>query len=133
MNTQSDPIRSASEKLANGLFNDALEEALAAIPSRLSDLQRGSAHYVIGCSLNELGRTQEALPHFLESVTAMPTNEPMLIAHVQDEIARIQLGNGFLGPAMFFIDMAIANFELSGSVEMKEKSQLVKEEILKKQ
>jgi hypothetical protein len=34
---------------------------------------------------------------------------------------------------MFFIDMAIANFELSGSVEMKEKSQLVKEEILKKQ
>ncbi len=78
----------------------------------------------------ELGDYKDALPYLLESHTTFPTTEPLLIGHVQDEIARIQFNLKFYTSALFFTEMAIANFELGGNAEMKASCEALREEIL---
>jgi hypothetical protein len=71
-----------------------------------------------------------ALPFLLESHVTFPSSEPSLIGHVQDEIARIQTNLKFYTSALFFIEMAISNFELGGNAEMKASCEALREEIL---
>jgi hypothetical protein len=66
----------------------------------------------------------------LESLSTFPTSEPSLIGHVQDEIARIQVNLKFYTSALFFIEMAISNFDLGGNAEMKASCEALREEIL---
>jgi hypothetical protein len=60
----------------------------------------------------------------------LPTTETLLIAHVQDELARAQFNLKNFNSALFFIQMAISNFELGGNAEMKASCEALREEIL---
>ncbi len=126
MNNQQTP----AEKLAAGLYEEALADAKLLLKSTGSDLERGQAYYVIGCVLNEFGDRLGALENLLEAVTLFPTSQPLLVAHAQDELARLQHANGFMSSALFFTEMAITNFELGGNTVMKESSEKLREEIL---
>ncbi len=126
MNNQQTP----ADKLAAGDFEAALTGARLILNSTSSDVERGQAHFVIGCALNELGDSSSALKHLLEAVTLFPTSEPLLVAHAQDELARLQFKNGLQSSALFFIEMAISNFELGGNIEMKKSCEEIREAIL---
>jgi hypothetical protein len=90
------------------------------LSSASNDIERGQTYFLIGCALNELGENTGALEILLEAVTVLPIFQPLLVAHAQDELARMQYSNGFMSSALFFIEMAIANFELGGNTAMKE-------------
>ena len=111
-------------------FEVALSEAQKLLAQPLAPLDAATCLYIIGCTKKELGDDKDALPFLLESHTTFPPTEPLLIGHVQDEIARIQLSLKFYASALFFIEMAISNFELGGNAEMKASCQAIREEIL---
>ena len=98
--------------------------------SASNDVERGQTYFLFGCALNELGENSGALENLLEAVTVFPIFQPLLVAHAQDELARMQYSNGFMSSALFFIEMAIANFELGGNTAMKESCEKLREAIL---
>ena len=111
-------------------FDAALSEAQNLLKRPLAQLDAATCLYTIGCVKKELGDIAGALPFLLEAHATFPTTEPLLIGHVQDEIARIQLNLKFYTSALFFIEMAISNFDLGGNAEMKASCEALREEIL---
>ena len=116
--------------MSMGKFESAITEAEKLLKGDLPPLAIASCLYAIGCAKKELGEDKDALPFLLESHATFPITEPLLIGHVQDEIARIQFNLKFYTSALFFAEMAIANFELGGNAEMKASCEALREEIL---
>ena len=131
---QSDIERLTAE-LSSGKFQEVLDRATLLLPLAKSRLQRGACHFLIGAALNEQGNSDEALPHFLEATLTYPTDQPFLVGHAQLEVSEIQNEKGLNESALFFIDMAISNFdliqEIAGTAEVKVECKNLREKILK--
>lgn len=128
-------IESASTKLSLRQFQEVLDEASQLLPKAKTKLHRATCHFLIGAALNEQGNSDAALPHFLEATLTYPTDQPFLVGHAQLEVSEIQNERGLNESALFFIDMAISNFdlgeELPGTAGMKQNCRMLKEKILK--
>ena len=128
-------IESASTKLSLRQFQEVLDEASQLLPKAKTKLHRATCHFLIGAALNEQGNSDAALPHFLEATLTYPTDQPFLVGHAQLEVSEIQNEKGLNESALFFIDMAISNFdlgeELPGTAGMKQDCRMLKEKILK--
>ena len=122
-------------KLSSGNYQQVLDEASQLLPKAKTRLHRAACHFLIGAALNELGSSDEALPHFLEATLTYPTDQPFLVGHAQLEVSEIQNEKGLNESALFFIDMAISNFdlieEIPGTAEVKEDCNNLREKILK--
>ena len=122
-------------KLSSGNYQQVLDEASQLLPKAKTRLHRAACHFLIGAALNELGDSDEALPHFLEATLTYPTDQPFLVGHAQLEVSEIQNEKGLNESALFFIDMAISNFylieEIPGTAEVKEDCNNLREKILK--
>ena len=122
-------------KLSSGNYQQVLDEASQLLPKAKTRLHRAAYHFLIGAALNELGNNDEALPHFLEATLTYPTDQPFLVGHAQLEVSEIQNEKGLNESALFFIDMAISNFdlieEIPGTAEVKEDCNNLREKILK--
>ena len=129
-------IEKVTAQLSSGQFQEVLDEAFELLLKAKTKLHRGACHFLIGAALNELGNSDIALPHFLEATLTYPTDQPFLVGHAQLEVSEIQIKKGLNESALFFIDMAISNFdlgeELPGTAGMKQDCRMLKEEILKK-
>ena len=128
-------IENITANLSLGQFQKVLDEASRLLPRTKTRLHRAACHFLIGAALNELGNSDEALPHFLEATLTYPTDQPFLVAHAQLEVSEIQNKNGLNESALFFIDMAISNFdlidEISGTAEVKKDCDNLRKKILK--
>ena len=122
-------------KLSSGNYQQVLDEASQLLPKAKTRLHRAACHFLIGAALNELGNSDEALPHFLEATLTYPTDQPFLVGHAQLEVSEIQNEKGLNESALFFIDMAISNFdlieEIPGTAEVKKDCNNLREKILK--
>ena len=131
---QSD-LEQINAKLSAAKYQEVLDEASQLLPKAKTRLHRAACHFLIGAALNELGSSDEALPHFLEATLTYPTDQPFLVAHAQLEVSEIQNKKGLNESALFFIDMAISNFnlidEISGTAEVKKDCNNLREKILK--
>ena len=121
-------------KLSSGNYQQVLDEASQLLPKAKTRLHRAACHFLIGAALNELGNSDEALPHFLEATLTYPTDQPFLVGHAQLEVSEIQNEKGLNESALFFIDMAISNFdlieEIPGTAEVKKDCNDLREKIL---
>ena len=128
-------VEQINKKLSMGQFQVVLGEASQLLPKAKTRLHRAACHFLIGAALNELGNSDEALPHFLEATLTYPTDQPFLVGHAQLEVSEIQNKKGLNESALFFIDMAISNFdlidEISGTAEVKKDCNNLREKILK--
>jgi tetratricopeptide (TPR) repeat protein len=131
---QSD-LEQINAKLSAAKYREVLDEASQLLPKADTRLHRAACHFLIGAALNELGSSDEALPHFLEATLTYPTDQPFLVGHAQLEVSEIQNEKGLNESALFFIDMAISNFdlieEIPGTAEVKEDCNNLREKILK--
>jgi tetratricopeptide (TPR) repeat protein len=131
---QSD-LEQINAKLSAAKYREVLDEASQLLPKADTRLHRAACHFLIGAALNELGSSDEALPHFLEATLTYPTDQPFLVGHAQLEVSEIQNEKGLNESAFFFIDMAISNFdlidEIPGTAEVKEDCNNLREKILK--
>ena len=131
---QSD-LEQINAKLSAAKYREVLDEASQLLPKADTRLHRAACHFLIGAALNELGSSDEALPHFLEATLTYPTDRPFLVGHAQLEVSEIQNEKGLNESALFFIDMAISNFdlidEIPGTSEVKEECKNLREKILK--
>jgi len=122
-------------KLSSGHYQEVLDEASQLLPKARTRLHRAACHFLIGAALNEQGNSDQALPHFLEATLTYPTDQPFLVGHAQLEVSEIQNKKGLNESALFFIDMAISNFdlidEISGTAEVKKDCNNLREKILK--
>ena len=122
-------------KLSSGNYQQVLDEASQLLPKAKTRLNRAACHFLIGAALNELGNSDEALPHFLEATLTYPTDQPFLVGHAQLEVSEIQNEKGLNESALFFIDMAISNFdlieEIPGTAQVKKDCNNLREKILK--
>ena len=127
-------LEKINAKLSSGQFQEVLEEASQLLPKDKTRLHRAACHFLIGAALKNLGNGSEALPHFLEATLAYPTDQPFLVGHAQLEVSEIQNEKGLNESALFFIDMAISNFdlieEIPGTAEVKEDCNNLREKIL---
>jgi len=132
--SQSD-LEKVNAKLSSGKYQEVLDEASQLLPKAKTRLHRAACHFLIGAALNELRNSNEALPHFLEATLTYPTDQPFLVGHAQLEVSEIQNKKGLNESALFFIDMAISNFdlgqELPGTAGMKQDCRMLKDKILK--
>jgi tetratricopeptide (TPR) repeat protein len=126
----SDPLSSLEQLMAEGKFEETIIEAQKLLGGNPSLLDSGSFLYSIGRAKSELDDGIGAIPFFLEALSTFPTTETLLIAHVQDELARVQFNLNNFNSALFFIEMAISNFDLGGNAEMKASCEALREEIL---
>jgi tetratricopeptide (TPR) repeat protein len=121
-------------KLSSGHYQEVLDEASQLLPRAKTRLHRAACHFLIGAALNELGNSDEALPHFLEATLTYPTDQPFLVGHAQLEVSEIQNEKGLNESALFFIDMAISNFglmqEMAGTPEVKEQCNNLRKKIV---
>ena len=128
-------LDNAMSKLSSGHCQEVLDEASQLLPKARTRLHRAACHFLIGAALNEQGNSAAALPHFLEATLTYPTDQPFLVGHAQLEVSEIQNKKGLNESALFFIDMAISNFELmqemAGTPEVKEECNNLREKILK--
>ena len=128
-------LEQINAKLSAAKYQEVLDEASQLLPKAKTRLHRAACHFLIGAALNELGSSDEALPHFLEATLTYPTDQPFLVAHAQLEVSEIQNEKGLNESALFFIDMAISNFdlieEIPGTAEVKEDCNNLREKILK--
>jgi len=124
-------VNSLMGLMGSGKFGEAIFAAQKLLEEAQSPLDIATCLYTIGCAKNALGDTAGALPFLLESLSTFPTSEPLLIGHVQDELARIQVHFKCFHSALFFVEMAISNFELGGNPEMKASCDDLREEILR--
>ena len=128
-------VEQINKKLSMGQFQVVLDEASQLLPKAKTRLHRAACHFLIGAALNELGDSDKALPHFLEATLTYPTDQPFLVGHAQLEVSEIQNEKGLNESALFFIDMAISNFdlieEIPGTAEVKEDCNNLREKILK--
>lgn len=131
---QSD-LEQINAKLSAAKYQEVLDEASQLLPKAKTRLHRAACHFLIGAALNELGSSDEALPHFLEATLTYPTDQPFLVGHAQLEVSERQNKKGLNESALFFIDMAISNFnlidEISGTAEVKKDCNNLREKILK--
>ena len=116
--------------MAEGRFEDAMFAAQKLMKEALPPLDFATCLYTLGCAKKELGEAEKALPFLLESLSTFPQTESLLIGHVQDELARVQSDLKLYNSALFFIEMAISNFELGGNAEMKASCEALRKEIL---
>ena len=123
-------VNSLIGMMSEGRFGDVIIEAQKLLEDDLAPLDLAACLYTIGCAKKELGGAEKALPFLLESLSTFPETESLLIGHVQDELARVQFDLKLYNSALFFIEMAISNFELGGNAEMKASCQAFREEIL---
>ena len=128
-------LEKVNAKLSSGQFQEVLNEASQLIMKAKTKLHRATCHFLIGAALKNLGNGNEALPHFLEATLAYPKDQPFLVGHAQLEVSEIQNEKGLNESALFFIDMAISNFdlidEIPGTSEVKEECKNLREKILK--
>jgi len=131
--SQSD-LENVNAKLLSGRYQEVLDEASLLLPKAKTRLHRAACHFLIGAALNEQGNSDEALPHFLEATLTYPTDQPFLVGHAQLEVSEIQNEKGLNESALFFVDMAISNFdliqEITGTAEVKEECKNLREKIL---
>jgi len=123
-------VNSLMELIGAGKYKDAMIEAEKFLKEDLSPLDLASCLYTIGCAKKELGDAEGAISFLLESLSTFPSSEPLLIGHVQDELARVQFHLKFYNSALFFVEMAISNFELGGNTEMRASCEALREQIL---
>ena len=76
-------LDTTSSKMSVGLYQEVLDEATHLLPKSKTRLHRAACHFLIGAALNELGNSDEALPHFLEATLTYPTDQPFLVGHAQ--------------------------------------------------
>lgn len=122
--------------LSKGQFQEVLENANQLLIRVGNKLDRATCFFLIGVALKELGRRDQALPYLLEASITFSLDDSFLVGHAQMEVAEIQTQNSMNGSALFFIDMAITNFNLKeeqvGTEEIKKECQKLKQDILQK-
>ena len=123
-------VNSLMGLMGSGKFEDAMFAAQKLMEEAQPPLDIATCLYTIGCAKKELGESEKALPFLLESLSTFPQTESLLIGHVQDELARVLFDLKLYNSALFFIEMAITNFELGGNAEMKASCEALREEIL---
>ena len=128
----SDLLTTLLSLMAEGKYEESILEAEKFLSRNPTKLDSAACLFTIGSAKYELGDEKSALPYLLESLSTMPPNEPLLIAHIQDELARVQFDLKFYTSALFFVEMALSNFELGGNAEMKASCTALQEEILRK-
>ena len=127
----SDPLDQALKFLNEGLYEEALNEATRLLKQDLPKLSKSSLQFILGASKNELGRPNEAILNFLEgSAIINGENQPAMLGHFQDELARILFKSRNLNASLSFIELAISNFELAGNAEMVDSCKKLKEALL---
>jgi hypothetical protein len=121
-------------KLSSGEFQEVLNEAQKLLSRVKEKLHVATCHFLIGSSLKELGETDLALTHFLESTISFPIDQPFLVGHAQLEVSIIQYEKGLHSSALFFVDMAITNLglldEQRGTDDLRKECARLKEQIL---
>ncbi len=126
-------IEKLTAELSSGKLQEVLDKASLLLPLAKTRLHRAACHFLIGAALNELGSSDKALSHFLEATLAYPTDQPFLVGHAQLEVSEIQNEKGLNESALFFIDMAISNFdlieEIPGTAGVKDECKKLKEKI----
>ena len=116
--------------MSEGKFESAIIEAQELLKGDLPPLDIASCLYTIGCAKREIGESTNAIPYLLEALSTFPVSEHLLIGHVQDELARVQLGLDNHNSALSFVEMAISNFDLGMNAEMRASCEALREEIL---
>lgn len=126
-----DPVDQAFKFLNEERFEDALKAATSLSKLELPNLSKGSLQFVLGSSNNSLGNSDQAILQFLEGFAIIVNeNQPALLGHFQDEIARILFERGMFNASLLFTEMAISNFELAGNDQMKDSCISLREELL---
>lgn len=129
--SDSDPLSKALEALNNGEYEAALMEAERLQNQNLSIVSKGSLYFILGAANNELGKSNLAILNFLEGLAIIANeNQPALMGHFQDEIARILFKTNKLNASQFFLQMAISNFENAGSIDMVASCKKLQDELL---
>lgn len=103
----------------DGDYISAIREAKEIMELEIPLVTLGSCHWIIACSLRDMGRPDEAISYFLESIVLLgEDNQNELLAHAQDELARTLYSLDKTQSSLFFISMAISNFESIKNYEM---------------
>ena len=126
----SELVTSLLSLLSEGKYKESLLEAEKFVSENPSRLDLAVCLFTIGSAKNELGDEKSSLPFLLEALSTFPTTEYLLIAHAQDELARVQFKFKNFNSSLFFIEMAISNFELGGNAEMKASCEMLRSKIL---
>lgn len=117
--------------LKKGHFGEALKVAQSITDIDLPQISKGSLKFVLGASNNELGNSELAILNLLEGYALISReNQPAMLGHFQDELARVLHKTGNLNASLFFIEMAISNFKLDGYADMVASCQKLKDELL---
>lgn len=125
------PLDNALSLLNAARYEESLKEAKRILHQELPQNSKGTLHFVIGSSYKGLGEINQAMIHFLEGYAIIAqVNQPAILGHFQDEIARILFDAKAHNASLFFIQMAIDNFEIAGVNEMKESCLALQEELL---
>lgn len=126
-----DPLNQALKYLNDGLYEEALVEATTLLEQDLPKLSKSSLQFILGASNKELGNPDLAIFHYLEGYAIIAKeNHPAMLGNFQDKISRILFDAKSFNASLFFIQMAIANFEIAGNDQMKESSLALQEQLL---
>ena len=126
MNDQSNLIQEALAYLDSEEYEAAIAKAQTVLNLDINSLDRGACEFVIGCSLRELGKPEKTVPHLLEAISWLTdSNSIVLTGQAYEELARTLFILEKINAAVFFLDLAIANYELA-----KENQLLTSTEIL---
>jgi tetratricopeptide (TPR) repeat protein len=126
----SDLLNSLFKLMSDNKYEESIIEALSILEGSPGPLDVATCLYTIGCAKSELGDREGSLPFFLEALFTFPKSETTLIAHVQDEISRVQIHLNHFNSALFYIEQAINNFDKAGEMMMKSSCEKLREEIL---
>jgi hypothetical protein len=127
-----DPLDHALKLLNDGLFEEALNEATNLLKQDLPEVSKGSLQFILGASTNKMGKPEFAIFHFLEGYAIIANeDQPALMGHFQDELARILFETRNPNASLFFTEMAISNFGIAGNAEMVDSCTKLKEELLR--
>jgi tetratricopeptide (TPR) repeat protein len=105
--------------MQKGQFLDAITEAENLLSQNVPPHTLGSCYWIIGCAKRDLGNLEIGLAHLIEATAIFAEeNQILLLAHAQDELARTLFQLKKINAAIFFIRMAISNFEALENLEM---------------
>jgi tetratricopeptide (TPR) repeat protein len=114
-----------------GQYKEAIAEAEKLLGLEVPRHTIGSCYWIAGCARRELGDVVDGLGDLIEATAILAEeNQVQLLAHAQDELARTLFQLTRFNAALFFINMAISNFEAVKNQAMIESSQNFREKIL---
>lgn len=124
-------LNEAMAVFGEGKFDEAINLAKNLSNLSLTNLQRANTFFIYACASKEMGKINDGLLNLLEGHALLENeNQPELIAHFEDEIARILYNEEKFNAALFFINSAIENFRIAHNPVMKDSCEKLRESIL---